>query len=85
MEQPPYSLDLNPIENLQQELKQLVNTINPKLKNTTGDSEEIRARFTSIISRVWASIPARRIRGLIKLIDNRMNAIIEAKGQYTSY
>jgi hypothetical protein len=85
MDWPPYSPDLNPIENLWWEIKHLVNVIDPTLQYTTGNSEAIRQRFSSAIQRAWASIPPARIRGLVKSMDDRVNAVLEAKGWYTRY
>lgn len=45
MDWPPYSPDLNPIENLWFKIKYLINIIDPELKFTIGNSEEIREHF----------------------------------------
>ncbi|OAL22592.1 hypothetical protein AYO22_07150 [Fonsecaea multimorphosa] len=82
---PPFSPDLNPIESLWFELKRLVNEIDPGLKDTTGDSEALRQRFVSAITRAWASISPGKIKAVVKSMDNRINAIIAAEGWYTRY
>ncbi|OAP63791.1 hypothetical protein AYL99_03018 [Fonsecaea erecta] len=85
MEWPPFSPDLNPIENLWFELKCLVNAIDPELQYTTGDSQETLDRFASAISRAWASIDRKKIKNAVKSMDERVNAVIEAKGWYTRF
>ncbi|OAP55598.1 hypothetical protein AYL99_09749 [Fonsecaea erecta] len=85
MEWPPYSPDLNPIENLWFELKCLVNAIDPELQHTNGDSQEVLDRFAKVITKAWASIDRKKIKNAVKSMDKRVNAVIEAKGWYTRF
>jgi len=85
IEWPPYSPDLNPIEQLWFELKNRVNAIDPGLLETTAQDEATMDRFASAIKRAWASIPAARIEGLVRSMDERINAVIAAEGWYTRF
>ncbi|OAL18658.1 hypothetical protein AYO22_10477 [Fonsecaea multimorphosa] len=85
MDWPPYSPDLNPIENLWFELKCLVNAIDLELRYTTGSSQDVLDRFANAISRAWASLDKKKIKNAIKSMDERVNAVIEAKGWYTRF
>ncbi|OAP53798.1 hypothetical protein AYL99_12017 [Fonsecaea erecta] len=82
---PPFSPDLNPIENLWFELKCLVNAIDLELQNTKGDSQEVLDRFAKAITKAWASIDRKKIKNAVKSMDERVNAVIEAKGWYTRF
>lgn len=85
LEWPPYSPDLNPIEQLWFELKCLVNVIDPGLAEVTSTDEATMERFTAAIQRAWASITPERIRGLVESMDERINAVIAAEGWYTRF
>lgn len=85
IEWPPYSPDLNPIEQLWFELKELINVIDPGLQEITSKSEETMLRFGRAINRAWAEISCERVRGLVESMDSRVNAVIDAKGWYTRF
>ena len=76
---PRYFLDLNPIEQLWFELKERVHNNNPELE-TMGDTEAARQPMILAISRAWSEIPEKRIEELVKSMETRINAVIEAEG-----
>jgi transposase len=82
---PPYSPDLNCIEQLWPELKQLVNVVNPQLMTSTSRSAEFLDAMYVTIRRAWASILPERVRGLVDSMTTRINACIEADGWYTRF
>jgi len=85
MDFPPFSPDLNPIEHLWFELKQLVNVIDPGLRTFRGSEEVLRERLGNAVRRAWLNISPERIRGLVESMDTRINAVIEAEGWYTRF
>ena len=84
MEQPAYSPDLNPIEHLWAQLKQWINDHHPELINM-GKSEEDYQRLFRAIYEGWDAIGEEAMANLIKSMDNRVNAVIAAKGWYTRF
>ena len=82
---PPYSPDMNAIENLWARLKELMYEANPDLGSLTGSEEDIRAAIIKALENAWERIDKEYIVGLIKSMDNRINALLEAKGWYTRY
>ena len=85
LEFPPYSPDLNPIEQLWFHLKELVNILDPELRDFKAGEEELRERLTSAVQRAWLCISPERIRALVESMDTRINAVIEAEGWYTRF
>jgi transposase len=79
-----YSPDLNPIEQLCFELKERVHKNNSELK-TMGTTEAARQAMILAISRAWSEIPEKRIEELVKSMETRINAVIEAEGWYTRF
>lgn len=75
MEWPPYSPDLNPIENLWSILKHRM--IDRKCKN----EEEL----WQCVQEAWYDIPIDKIRGLIDSMERRCRAVINKKGYPTKY
>jgi transposase len=82
---PPYSPDLNPIENAWNKLKNTIYTIDPELKNMKGKSEEVKQRFIIAIMNAWEALGDDYFEGLVRSMDTRVNAVLEAKGWYTRY
>ena len=72
MDFPTYSPDLNPIEQLWFELKQLVNVLDPQLKTVKAGEDELRERLTAAVERAWLLISPERIRGLVESMDTRI-------------
>jgi hypothetical protein len=80
---PPYSRDLNPIE--QSERNEAVDPrAHPQLKEL-GESQAAQDKLTTVIVEAWEAIPQDYINGLIRYMDNRVNAVLDAKGWHTRY
>ena len=85
MEWPPYSPDLNPIEHAWARLKDTIYKLDPDLANARGSSEEVRKRFRELIKQAWDALGNNYFDQLIRSMDSRVNAVLEAKGWYTRY
>src|SRR5690606_23272206 len=84
MDWPPYSPDLNPIENLWKLLKAEIYKIRPELEHAS-DSQETLDLLVTTAKEAWVSI---REVVRVKLSDtmpHRVQAVIEADGWYTKY
>jgi transposase len=75
LEWPPYSPDLNPIENLWADVKRRAEMDNPKTK------EELEAA----LRKSWSEIDARLIKKLIKSMPKRCKLVLEKGGWMTGY
>ena len=76
MNWPPQSPDLNPIENLWEEVKQSI-----RRKNRPGSLDELDA----LAKKAWNDIPPELIRRLITSMPDRVAACIKAKGGPIKY
>ena len=77
---PPYSPDMNPIENAFAYLKQQVR------KNCFANGQtRSRERFISLIDQSWADIPSQMIRSLYRSLPERMDHIARSQGYPTKY
>ena len=84
MEWPPYSPDLNPIENLWSILKWEIYQLYPDLEHAS-DSIETKERLIKAAKEAWASIRPDILVRLSETMPNRVEAIINANGWYTEY
>ena len=82
---PPYSPDLNPIENAWWELKKRVFEMFPEVMALTGKSEEDRQRLESCLQAAWDTIPQEFFDALIESMPRRIEACIAANGWHTKY
>lgn len=80
---PPYSPDLNPIEHAWAKLKELIYKLDPEIDSFQGTKDELHRRFSDLIERAWEELGQDLFDRLIQSMDNRINAVIEAKGWYT--
>ena len=72
---PPYSPDMNPIENLWAVLKSMVYRSN--INNLDG--------LWDAAQRCWQNIPNETLKDLIASMPRRVAAVIKSKGFYTKY
>jgi transposase len=72
---PPYSPDLNPIENLWADVKRRAEMDNPKTK------EDLK----TALRKSWSEIDARLIKELIKSMSKRCKLVREKQGWMTGY
>jgi transposase len=82
---PPYSPDLNPIENAWWELKKRVFQMFPEVMACRGNSEEDRQRLESCLQAAWDTIPKEFFDALIESMPRRVAACIAADGWHTKY
>ena len=85
MEWPPYSPDLNPIENLWALLKKEAYKVYPDLDSLKGKGDEAETQLFQILERAWANLREKVMEGLISSMPHRCAAIIKAEGWHTKY
>ena len=82
---PPYSPDLNPIEQLWYHLKKAIYKIRPDIEDIMGGEETIRAELSKALPAAWELIREDILLHLIESMDRRLRAVIKAKGWHTKY
>jgi transposase len=85
MEWPPYSPDLNPIENLWALLKKETYKVYPDLDSLKGKGDEAETQLFQILQKAWANLREEVMEGLISSMPDRCAAVIIAKGWHTKY
>ena len=81
---PPYSPDLNPIENVWKLLKEAINCKFPNLKDLPKNEESLQALIRAAII-CWDELEERVLKSEIKSMPKRMRDVINANGWYTKY
>jgi transposase len=81
---PPYSPDLNPIENLWKLLKERICKGFPELSSLPKNNEAL-ARLERAAVEVWEDFEDDLLEKLIESMPRRMTACIAANGWYTKY
>ena len=76
--QPPFSLDLNPIENVQNQIKDQIQQYYPY------DSISYN-QLRKTVSKAWEAVPDSFLLELLRSIKARCQAIINANGIHTKY
>ena len=84
MEWPPFSPDLNPIENTWRPLKENVHAVVPQLHEITNPNACLQA-MQGVLPGAWDAIPDEKFDSLIASMPRRVQAVIEADGWYTKY
>jgi transposase len=84
MRWPPYSPDLNPIENLWALVKAEIYRLHPELE-TAPDNDETLDRLVEAAKEAWHAIDQGILHRLAMTMKHRVDAVIEAKGWYTKY
>ncbi len=85
MKWPPYSLDLNPIENLWALLKKEAYKVYPDLDSLKGKGEEAEIQLFQILEKAWGNLREKVMEGLISSMPRRCAAVIKAEGWHTKY
>lgn len=81
---PPYSPDLNPIENLWSVMKKQIYRLYPELERAP-DTEGTRQELIKAAKEAWNTIGEQVLVKLSTTMPNRVKAVIEANGWYTKY
>lgn len=84
MEWPPYSPDLNPIENLWALLKAKIYELRPDLIDMRNNSASY-AILVETVQIAWEELEIQHLTHLSKTMPHRVEAIIESQGWYTPY
>jgi transposase len=82
---PPYSLDLNPIEQVWVHLKRKVVELHPELEFATGKSEVDLEALEKALIEAWNALPTSLFESLVCSMPRRIRAVIKAKGWHTKY
>ena len=82
---PPYSPDMNLIENLWAHLKLELHRQYPDTAILSGSPQYIRQRIAERVHTVWWSIGEEVLDRLIDSMRDRVHALIKARGWYTKY
>jgi hypothetical protein len=81
---PPYSPDLNPIENLWAILKERICKRYPELTYMPKNEASRQALINAAIE-IWPQIEDEVVYNLVKSMHSRLAAVIQAHGYYTRY
>jgi hypothetical protein len=84
VELPPFSPDLNPIENIWAQLKKLALERHPEIVDLTA-SELGMQRMWEMLVESWDDMPRRWIEACTSSMNDRLEAVIAADGWYTKY
>jgi len=84
MEWPPYSPDLNPIENLWALLKAEMYILHPELVGAPNTAETLDLLIRCAID-TWERLGEDLLNRLIDTMVHRVEAVIKAEGWYTKY
>lgn len=84
LEWPPYSPDMNPIENLWAKMKESIIKHHPELSNM-GKSAAAMEAISKAIIEAWEALPQEYIDNLIDGMPKRVEALKEARGWHTKY
>ena len=80
----PYSLDLNPIENLWKMLKAEIDKAHPKLKGM-GNSQAVMDFIVKCAQEAWETLALELLNKMAKGMQKRVDAVKAANGWYTKY
>jgi transposase len=81
---PPYSPDLNPIENIWHIIKERICKAHPELIDMPKNDDS-KQRLCEAAIEAWESFEPRVLTNLYKSMRSRMEAVIAAEGWYTKY
>ena len=84
MDYPPYSPDLNPIENLWALLKAGMYELHPELKDAPNTVETLDLLIRCTID-TWDRLGTGLLNRLVDTMKNRVKGVIKAEGWHTKY
>jgi transposase len=82
---PPYSPDLNLIEQVWFHLKKKVLELYPELEFATRKTEDDLLKLEQALIEAWDALPTSLFESLVKSMPRRVMACYKAKGWYTKY
>lgn len=82
---PPYSPDLNPIENAWHAMKCLALKMFPDIMGGGGQSEEDIEKVEECLKEAWQALPDSLFEGYIHSMEESIKMCILAKGWHTKY
>ena len=82
---PPYSLDLNLIEHVQQYLKKKVLEMHLELELATSNSEQDIEALEIALIQAWNALPDSLFESLVQSMEKRVAACLKARGWHTKY
>ena len=82
---PPYSPDLNPIQNLWHAMKCLALKMFPEIMNSGGESEQDIRNIEECLKQAWDALPNSLFEELIRSMEKRIKMCIKANGWHTKY
>lgn len=85
MDWPPYSPDMNPIENMWFHLKEVTDEVHPGLASMPGSNETVQAAIGEAAEQAWDLIEWSRFNAVIEGMPRRVQALLDAEGCYTKY
>lgn len=84
VEWPPYSPDLNPIENLWKLLKEGIIALHPELSDMPKNFYTLQKLCEAAVES-WEAFEDSLLEKLATSMENRLQAVIRAEGWYTKY
>jgi transposase len=85
MDWPPYSPDLNPIEQVWPALKSALQRQYPDIATMRGGPNTVKGKLAEVLPDIWRSLPEDLFQALCDSMPRRVAAIIANKGWYTKY
>ena len=85
MECPPYSPDLNPIEQVWKRLKEHLQKKHPNLAKMPGGPEKVKKKLVELLPEAWEAVESSFLLKLVESMPRRVEAVIAARGWYTKY
>jgi hypothetical protein len=85
MEWPPYSPDLNPIENLWSDFKTRFHKRFTDLKADVSSAQEAKERYGELLKQVWRECREELVHALVESMPRRCQAVIANNGGHTKY
>ena len=85
LEIPPYSPDLNPIENIQSLIKDKLSKYYPDLHLMKGPQDVVKKTIEEAVTHCWELLNSKIFDTLAGSIVDRVEVIIKADGWYTKY